>query len=98
MEMLSPLNTEYLRMIRLRTPICENPRFFKGIQYLFKQDTFILLEKLFRLICDMEVDVEEMRRKISDSEIRLKDVFKMIDLNSNGYVNRKDVRRFIYED
>ena len=92
MEMLSPLNTEYLRIIRLRTPISESQRFFKGIEYLFKKDTFVILEKFLRALCDMEVDIEESRRRLSDtSNFKLKEIFKSYDLNERGYLTKKDV-------
>jgi len=94
--MLSPNDMEHLRIVRLRTPISENKKFFKGVEFLFKRDTFILFEKLLRMLCDLEVDIEDWRRKLSDAPgFRLKEIFNNIDLKGNGYLTKKDVRNQI---
>ena len=76
------------------------PRSFCAINNIeiFSEKTIICLRNVLNLIINLENEINEMRKGFSILIRRIKDIFKMFDLQGLGFFNFKDFIRYLKDN
>jgi Ca2+-binding EF-hand superfamily protein len=94
-DMLIPFEKKFRNDVEQRPP--RSFSIFQNIE-IFSQKTIICLRNVFNLIIEYENKINEMRKSFSILVRRLKDIFRMFDLNGLGFFNFQDFIRYLKDN
>ena len=94
-DMLIPFEKKFRNDVEQRPP--RSFSIFQNIE-IFSQKTIICLSNVFNLIIEYENKINEMRKSFSILVRRLKDIFRMFDLNGLGFFNFQDFIRYLKDN
>ena len=94
-DMLIPFQKKYRNEVEQRPPLSYSS--FQNIE-IFSQKTIICLRNVFNLIINCEIKINEMRKNFSILIRRLKDIFRMFDINELGFFNFQDFLRYLKDN
>ena len=94
-DMLIPFQKKYRNEVEQRPPLSYSS--FQNIE-IFSQKTIICLRNVFNLIINYEIKINEMRKNFSILIRRLKDIFRMFDINELGFFNFQDFLRYLKDN
>ena len=71
---------------------------------VFSDNTICILKKLFKLLIETENEINNFRRTLGILRIKLRDIFRLVDLINRGYFTNDDLiayiqsQNIVYED
>ena len=94
-DMIVPFQRSYRNMIETRIPISQNP---KNILDILDKNTISSLKILFVCIIEFEFRINDMRKKFGNLNIKLKELFNLINDKNVGYFEYYELINYLQKN